>query len=523
MKSIFTTLLVLISIMITAQSTPDDTLNLFRFRELVFHSDLEKSSLEYYHTGGSYDYFSIAMATDPSADLAQTLQYKSGFYQFLAKVKTHRKFSAKPKGQINHIFKAIHDEYFRLYQQAPLFSEIFTHGHFNCLTATALYAMAFEHYGIPYQIILQPEHVYLVAYPQASGIVVETTNPLKGTRLSIDNREKTKSVQALVSQKIVTQQEVNQKGVEQVFNDIYLSKETPDLKQLMGSLYYNIAALEGQDLNYLPAYENYKKSSFIYPRRITTAQLISHSTLFVAQNEYTNPDTYRILCEMEKFITHGITPNMLYEQGIRMINTAREAGNTNLADSAYVWMMNGFSDIWIKNELSYAYHYNKSLQLLKSYRYDKALEMLEVAYHLKPDNVDAGFIMMELIMHQIRQAPIHDAFQQLVSLAGRVEPLNNNKKFTELLQSIYLELFFEYLMDPNYDQAEKIRAEFEERYKPGAVESPQIIRMLEQIYSQASVIYYKERRRTQARNLIISGLNYVPESFELQSKMDALK
>ncbi|MFO7656376.1 MAG: hypothetical protein R6W78_04860 [Bacteroidales bacterium] len=519
--SLFPLLLVSIT---TFGQAPSDTLNLFGFQELVFHSDFERASLNCYNSGGNCDYFFIAMATDPNITKAEAEKHKAGFFHFLDGLKADRRFSRNQKTQVKHIFNSIHDQYFKLYHENPLFSEIFTNGNFNCLTASALFAMAFDHYGIPYEIILLPEHVYLLAYPSESSIVVETTNPLRGARFTIDSREKAKAVQSLLDLKIVSQEEVNQKGVDRVFNETYLSKETPDLKRMMGALYYNLAALETEKLRFKLGYELYKKSSVIFSRRVTTALLINHSTLFVAQNDFENPETYRVLAEMEKFINYGIPRNALVEQSIIFINSLQNAGKLNLADSAFVWLMNGFTDEEIKNELNFANHYNKALIFLKSYRYDDALSSIETAYLLKPEDIDTSFMLMELIMQKIRSTrTVAEGYEIMKSMSDRIEPLNQNKQFMGFFQFVYLELVNHYVMNRSFDLAEEFRAEFEERFQPGSIESAETIQYLEQVYSRASIIYYRERRRTLARNLLNSGLEYVPDSFELQSKLNALR
>lgn len=516
---------VLLLIGITAYGqSPLDTLNLFRFHNLVFHSDFERAALHCYDSGGDCDYFFIAMATDPNSSRAEAEKFKAGFYQFLDGLKADRRFSRNQKTQVSHIFKSIHNQYFRLYHENPLFSEIFTNGNFNCLSASALFAMAFDHFGIPYEIILLPDHVYLLAYPNESSIVVETTNPLRGAIFSIDSREKAKAVQSLLDLKIVSQEEVNQKGVDRVFNETYLSKETPDLRQLMGALYFNMAAHETENLRYKPAYELYKKSSVIYPRRVTTAQLILHSALFIAQNDFENPETYRVLAEMEKFIDFGIPRNALVEQSLMFTNSLQSDGKLNQADSAYVWLMNGFTDEQIKNELSFAFHYNKTLVFLKSYKYDEALSSIETAYLMKPDDIDASYLLMELIMQKIRSTrTLVQGYEIMKSMSERLEPLNQNRRFNGFFQFVYLELYNHYVLAGNFEQAEKYRAEFEERFQPGSIESAETIQYLEEVYSRASVFYFHARRRTLARNLLNSGLNYIPESYELRSKLNALR
>jgi hypothetical protein len=500
-----------------------DTVNVYRIENLVYHSDLEKSAFGCYQTDQDCDLMSMALATDSSVTSELAERYITHFYNFLNELKGDKKFAKKPAKQIKFIFKAIHDEYFRLYRDNPTFIEIFTAGYFNCITASVLYGLAFEYYGIPYEIFLSPTHVYLMAYPEKGGFIVETTNPMKGAQLNVSYRDKSNAVQNLINMKLVLKEEVNQKGLETVFNDHYLAQEKPDLTQLVGSLYFNKALEESLKFRLHNSYELFKKSSFLHPRLITTGHLILHAERIVSQSEYTKADTYRVLTEMEKFIVFSYPRQQLIDQSISFLNDAMRVNKYSLVDSAYVWLYNGFTDEYIKNELKFAYHYNKSLDLFVDLKREESFKHAEVAYSVKPDDNNVNLLLLDLLWGILQGTSSAEEANNIInSFAQKYAKISNNNRFQILQQLGLLSVINYHYINLNFDEAEKYRAQFEEIFTPDKVTLMENLRFLEQTYSTASLIYFRSNKISKSRAVLVSGLKYLPDSYDLKIKMRAL-
>jgi hypothetical protein len=524
MKSIYIIFTVSLIYLLTPAHAANDSLSHYAFDELMFHSAFEEDAFDCLaHQGVSCHYMKNALATDREVTEEEYLQYKKRFYEFLDKIKEDRRFQRKPERQIRFIFSAIHDEYFRLYREAPLFSKIFTHGEFNCVTASVMFALAFDYYSIPYDIILLTDHVYLLAYPQQQSIVVETTNPLRGAMQSFDQRSKARAVQSLVEMKIVSQEEVNQKGIDRVFSEIYLAEENPTLHQLIGTLYHNEGLQRSQALLYEDAYELYKKASFMYPNKITTGLLILTASVVLDRVDHKNPYTYRILADLEKFIPFGIPHDAISQQGLAYMNKALNEGNESLMDSIYQWLNQYITRDEILGEIKFAYHYNKSLKLINDIRMDEALELLEIAYRLKPHDQNLNYIFLDILSWKLSSGDSPDENYELVtSLAEKVPELADSRRFQMLYQGAMLSLINEHYVRRNFELAENYRSEFETRFSPGEVQSQEIIRYLEEVYSRASLFYFRLNRISRARAVLVSGLEYAPESAELKSKLYVL-
>src|SRR5690606_32752962 len=94
-----------------------------------------------------------------------------------------------------------------------------------CVSATALYALAFEELKIPYTVKEQPSHVYLVAHPREEQIVLQTTTPVGGYT-AISNEFKMSFVRNLKDNKVISSQEFASRDNSTLFDEYYFGKNS---------------------------------------------------------------------------------------------------------------------------------------------------------------------------------------------------------------------------------------------------------------------------------------------------------
>lgn len=88
------------------------------------------------------------------------------------------------------------------------------------MTAVAIYALAFDELGISYEIKETPAHVYIVADPAGSSLLIETTDPVSGFKdFTPGFREN--FVAQLGAMKLVDQTDIDVKGIYGVFDELY--------------------------------------------------------------------------------------------------------------------------------------------------------------------------------------------------------------------------------------------------------------------------------------------------------------
>jgi hypothetical protein len=144
---------------------------------------------------------------------------------------------------LEYIFDKTHQKFLKNFSEYSSFPEMLNKGNYNCLTATALYALLLDRYDVGYQIIETNYHIFLVAQTDKGSILFETTDPVGGF---VTNPEEIKKRIAGYRQNSI-QVSGSTKTYYRYNFDLYNSV---NLDQVLGLLHYNlsIAAFNGKDL-----------------------------------------------------------------------------------------------------------------------------------------------------------------------------------------------------------------------------------------------------------------------------------
>jgi|WetSurMetagenome_2_1015567.scaffolds.fasta_scaffold32081_4 hypothetical protein len=137
----------------------------------LYTSDFERSAFTKHLQSAPLDTIDLFVALDYRPDQAavkirkfsEELKLQMREYPLSKKLKT--------------IFKSVHQKFLTKYSEEAFFNDIFVSGDYNCLTTSALYAFVLSELNIKYLIKQTPNHVYLVADPDQSCFLIETTLP----------------------------------------------------------------------------------------------------------------------------------------------------------------------------------------------------------------------------------------------------------------------------------------------------------------------------------------------------------
>ena len=161
---IFGSLLVLIFALSILDACASEADSLVRWNEIAFSSPFEKTSFHTFLKDGKKEYLRLFLANSASAD-EDLERFEKKIEQTLREINASDAIRKKNDKKIKYIYQLVHDRFLSKYQEENRFYEIIKNGNYNCVTATALYALFFERLAIPYAIKEEPTHVYLVAYP----------------------------------------------------------------------------------------------------------------------------------------------------------------------------------------------------------------------------------------------------------------------------------------------------------------------------------------------------------------------
>ena len=258
--------------------------NLFPVDEIAFKSNTEKELIRDFLSGDLSSF--TAFLAISSEDSSRFELWEKKFNRFIEDQKAIKP-SKKIKKNVKRIYEDLHANFLKKYELLAYFDEIFESGTYNCVSAVAMYALTFEALSIPYVIKETPTHVFIIVDPENTQLLIETTDPVKGFK-SFRPGFKENFVNQLLSVKVISEEEVSNKGLNMVFEENYFGGENLSLKELVGIQYYNKGASLYNNQQYLAAFEELLKAQLFYfndeLNDILSASLINA----LAQSDYDN-------------------------------------------------------------------------------------------------------------------------------------------------------------------------------------------------------------------------------------------
>ena len=80
-----------------------------------------------------------------------------------------------------YVYYFVHKKFLRDYQEFSSIDNTIAGGEYDCLTGTAMYSFFFTELGIPFSVVENNFHIYLLLYPGTENeILLETTDPRHG-------------------------------------------------------------------------------------------------------------------------------------------------------------------------------------------------------------------------------------------------------------------------------------------------------------------------------------------------------
>lgn len=163
--------------------------------------------------------------------------------EFVGKLEKKRSSFSRTEDFLEFIFRKTHQRYLKNYESYVSFGQMLNSNRYNCLTATALYALLLDHFDIDYKVIETNYHIFLLANSEGSKILMEATDPVNGyvsNPVAIEDRireYRKNTIQELKQSKTYYRYNFN------LYHEV-------NLDEILGLLHYNnaVAAFNSQKL-----------------------------------------------------------------------------------------------------------------------------------------------------------------------------------------------------------------------------------------------------------------------------------
>jgi len=371
--------------------------------QLDFNSDYEAQAFESLEQEASSNPLSLFLASSRNTDLSVRQAFRKELDQLIQKLEQKKIKEKSIRAGLKVIYRIVDREVLKQYQTHVQFTELFENGKYNCVTATALYSVIFNHFDIPYTIKLEPNHVFLIVDPEDKPIVFETTDPIRGINI-ISYKEKYKYVESLLEKKKISIKKKTIKKVKELYRSEFLyTDKNIELIELAAAQYYNNALEDVENEDYHSALINTEKSDQLYNTvRNNYLQMVCLYRL-VSELDYENPESFIPL-----FKLYHISPTKELESEINhhFVALSEELLFQNPDSTKFNWYFDFFSKALaghpLDTEIKSTYFMQKAKAASLGYDYGQAQNFLNQAHQLNPNDLRIKRVLTDMVMEQFK-------------------------------------------------------------------------------------------------------------------------
>lgn len=507
-------LLLSLALLFTASIAGQTTLS-----KLAFHSEAERSAFEDSESGKP-NYLNLFVHSRGKVDEAKAERIHRQMNKITEDIESSGVLKKSTKKQAKAVYETVHERYFQLYELENAFIDIFTNGRYNCVSATAVYAMIFEELGIPYQIIEEPSHVYIIGWPKTDNIVIEGTDPQNGY-YKVSSRFKERYVQSLIDGKILNPSAFLGMDAIEIYDKILGSERKEiSLSQLVGIQYGNYGAFAIDQGDYETALENLQKASWFYPKSVYAVLENAARSIYLEAPETVVDD--RFVSEM--IVWSNDTLNKLQVMSISSCFARiaeQELYNTTDWSNYERWnnhLLANITDSTLLKELGFVYHYEFGRIAFQNAKYDRAIVQLDSAFNYQPDNSDLKTLFAASLAGSFASMSSHLEMLALVEKhEERHEEFAEEVNMQSLKSELFLRIAYEAFLDKDYARGMKWVEKFEANYDKGSAALLEGS-LVGAVYSEAMGIQFVRGNRQTAKALVERGLKYDPSNIELMNR-----
>ncbi len=491
---------------------------------IKYSSAFEKSQFIGLSSKNIFDPLSFLLCLDSTANESKAGNLRIKLNRFFDdKLATIQKSKSGDK-LIKAVFKEIHDNMLTKYVTDAHFEKILDNGEYNCVTASALYALSFQKLGIPYQLRSTTDHVYIIANPGPNQLLIETTDPVGGA-FAYSEQFKKGYLEMLLKQKIISKKEYNESDLEALFQKHFYSADTIDIRQLIGYHYYN----SGVELMHSEDYDK-ASSQLMKAYYLNTKKQVGHMlslTLAVQLNkkfditDSANINLFFLFSQLFGETDYDFLYNKYVLNSEDLIMRHDDLDKfKKISLYIFEWM----SDSVQLNKFREHYYYACAYGYVSKKDFASAYQNIRNAYCINDKNIRIKNMYDQLsenllyfLAEESEEGSLDSAIVKLVNTDAICGKGNSSKLKFELLMvraGVYFNDNDINSGDQALAEAEKFATEnklsdFEDRY-------------IEMGYGSANNYYYRKYEIAKAKEYLNRGLKLDPDNIQLKNNLDML-
>jgi hypothetical protein len=485
----------------------------------LYTSTFEKQAFGFVEDSARINTLELFAALDFKANSIENIDQLKAYFKRLKKDTE----SMGLKKKLKYLYNKVHSDLLKHYTENAFFNDIFENGNYNCVTASALYGLLFKELGIDYIIKETEEHVYLIADPQNTSFLVETTSVTDGIR-QFDAKVRAKYVEYLHGNKIITNEEFNSQSVDNLFAKYYTKDKTISLKQLAGIQYYNKGVFLYNDTKYKEALKNFEKALLLYNSDYIK-YMTSNALLNLLSEEPSKKKFDGVL--LAKYLNANkhnaeIQNSCMDHYNYTTLELAVNHPNIGALDRYYQDFV-AFADTSNLEDYSNRYYSLKGYYYYTNGQFLQALTCLEKAYQTNPDNVTTKDLLKEALLKYLNPDKNNAIDPDSLEFYGdKISLFKNDKNFLKYKFYCYSRYIYDYCMANNFIKGDYYLYRFEHflDINKDIVPYEEYIRIA---YSEVENCYIRKYDYDYAIQLASEALKRLPNSSDLKERLSFLK
>lgn len=494
---------------------------LFRANELVYFSELEKSSFRDF-LDGNPDYLSMIAAINPDTDERELKLYREWVDEIIRNIRSKKFDQLSEENKIERIKRYVIKALLISYEYKADFDDLFRFGNYNYFTAAAIYSFILDQFGIPYEIYELPTYIKLVAYPGDQQIAFETTKP--GYQFFMfDHETRINFVKFIHKQGVIDDITFSNISTRNLFEQYYFAGYGLTIREMIGMLYINSAVdLMLGDRNQ-DSYAQLEKAFILHPSYKSQFLLLVNLNNYLLKMDYHNPLDLGYLIKASRLIDHGVDRKLIETYLEDIVNTVlvKEEDQEGF-DYIYEYLQDYLLDENLKINFTFHYLHQSGRLAFNNARYAKALDYLEPAYDIRPeDKRIRSLLVRSLGGYSTVNSPgfVLEKIQQYDTAYTKI---TGEGIYLMVKLQAFLELSGEAFQLQDGQWGEYYMVEFEKFLDENPETGIDQI-LIGRSYSSAAIYYYRKGRVSKSRQVLERGLSYAPGNIELMLKLDSFE
>lgn len=510
MKGKYFALLIMMSAcsLLLAQNKAD---SLVLFSDLKYHSEFERKAL-YNFVHHKTDTFNLFLAIDESMTSEEAKKHYNSYMQVYNDLIQKKIESKKLNSQIKIAYSGVHSRFLKKYNSNEFFPVMLQSGTYNCVSASMLYSLVYDHLKIPFKVMAASDHVYLVANPGTNSVVIETTNP-SFEKAIFTGEFKRQYVDYVLNSKLISEAELKSKSTDEIFEEKYNEVKESQFNHLPGFQYYNKAIAKLQNNDNEKGFELCQKAYYFYPDNQVKALLYNALLFQINKCDYSKVSDIDYLAQLARFenteveVVVGLFNNVIS-------NYLQYTNKERYCDSLFQRLASKIRDKKTLEEISFAYY------LQMSYRFQNSNQVgnyVGNALKIKGNHHDANVIMENYLHRKLSSINEPDV---LLDTIQKLETKYNHDQVVSLLKDYKLVAYLKMAGDSykanKITLGEKYLLQFEEACSL-PFENKMVSFWIENTYYNISMHYLQKKNKPKSKYFLAQGLKYVPTSSLLKT------